>query len=162
MRHRIQQLETHQSSHYSFPSTVEPPRTDNPVQLWVILISVVSGIVAITAIIGSCLNYSKYYHTIILTSIPGSPNSNSVCQQLSEVFLAQIIASSHFMETLVSSLLVSPGSIHSLYRHFLDTYYVSGPLLGTGVINIRNHCPQDTFQFSPFLFSPNFIFSCRH
>ncbi|XP_047581746.1 T-lymphocyte activation antigen CD80 [Lutra lutra] len=35
----------------------EPPHTDNPVQLWVILISVVSGIVAIIAVIGSCLTY---------------------------------------------------------------------------------------------------------
>ncbi|XP_012901518.2 T-lymphocyte activation antigen CD80 [Mustela putorius furo] len=35
----------------------EPPHTDNPVQLRDILISVVSGIAVITAVIGSCLIY---------------------------------------------------------------------------------------------------------
>lgn len=43
------------------------------------------------------------------------------------------------METLVSPLLVSAGSVHSLHRYFLDTYYVPGTLLGTGVQQMRNH-----------------------
>ena len=43
------------------------------------------------------------------------------------------------METLVSPLLVSASSVHSLHRYFLDTYYVPGTLLGTGVTQMRNH-----------------------
>ena len=49
------------------------------------------------------------------------------------------------METLVSPLLVSASSVHSLDRYFLDTYYVPGTLLGTGVTKMIDHCPQDTF-----------------
>ena len=49
------------------------------------------------------------------------------------------------MGIFVSPLLVLASSVYSLDRHFLGTYYVPGPLLGTGDTKMRNHCPQDTF-----------------
>eukprot|EP00071_Canis_lupus_P035872 XP_022269429.1 T-lymphocyte activation antigen CD80 isoform X2 [Canis lupus familiaris] len=107
----------------------EPHPPNNQQQLWVILILVVSGVIAvITAITGGCLAHSKYYHAIILTSISGSPNSIGMCQ--------------HFSEVLVSSLLVSPSSTHSLDRHFKDTYYVFSSLLGTRVTNNDSMPPR--------------------
>ncbi|XP_019304002.2 T-lymphocyte activation antigen CD80 isoform X1 [Panthera pardus] len=121
----------------------EPQPSNN--QLWIIILSsVVSGIVVITALTLRCLVHSKYYRTIILTLIPGSPNSISMGQRLSEV-LASVIPSSRFMETLVSHLRVSPSSVHPLDRRFSDTYYVPRSLLGTGVTSMSNHSPQDTF-----------------
>ena len=62
------------------------------------------------------------------------------------------------METLVSPLVVSASSVHSLHRYFLDTYYVPGTLLGTRVTQMRNHLPQ-AHSSLVLLSSPNSVFS---
>ncbi|KAM9582947.1 T-lymphocyte activation antigen CD80 isoform 2-T4 [Trichechus inunguis] len=88
----------------TFPWIISKPSPlVDPFPLWVTILITIIGICGMTVLITCCWNHSKYYCTIITTSISGSANSISTVQPLSEVLAYSVLLfETKSMETLVS------------------------------------------------------------